>query len=54
MHSMGIDEEAFKIALKEITKLNPKPGNGWDGSISSRNARLYRRYEQRRIDAHHE
>lgn len=33
MRSMGIDEEAFKIALKEITKLNPKPGNGWDGSM---------------------
>lgn len=31
---MGLDEEEFKVALEEILKLNPKPGNSYTNAVS--------------------
>ncbi|MDR0995583.1 MAG: RNA polymerase factor sigma-54 [Tannerella sp.] len=33
MLALDIDEEKLKAAISEITALDPKPGNGWEGSI---------------------
>ena len=33
---LGIDESAYKAACQEITRLNPKPGSAWAGTIYER------------------
>jgi RNA polymerase sigma-54 factor len=34
---MQIDESALKDAMSEIRKLNPRPGNAWNGTVVERN-----------------
>lgn len=34
---MQIDESALKEAMSEIRKLNPRPGNAWNGTVVERN-----------------
>lgn len=33
IRGMGLNEDTLKEALNEITKLNPKPGSAWGGSV---------------------
>ena len=33
--ALGIDEDTLKSVLREITRLNPKPGNGWNESADT-------------------
>lgn len=35
LKGLDIDEEALKKAIREITTLNPKPGNNWGGSMET-------------------
>ncbi|MBR3518928.1 MAG: RNA polymerase factor sigma-54 [Paludibacteraceae bacterium] len=37
---LGIEEKDIKSAISEIIKLNPKPGNSWDSSISGNNTQI--------------
>ena len=37
---LGISEKEIKAAISEIIKLNPKPGNSWDNSISGNNIQI--------------
>lgn len=37
---LGLSEEEIKEALSEIVKLNPKPGNSWDTSMSGNSTQI--------------
>ena len=39
-HALGIDEATLKAVLHEITRLNPKPGNGWNESADTAMSRI--------------